>query len=170
MAFAMADETRVPARRALVLVGLLALTLVVSACGGASKADQHPGEVKVNFCTTVSMSDCKADATRTEERAVGSALRHNPHVVKVVFVSKAEALQRFKKMNPGFLAPQLPANPLPDAWVVTVDSEHNDAKVGKAICAARHPGVPPCATAAELGEVGGVTWGSPLTDRIRRLR
>ncbi len=154
------------------LAGFLALTLVLSACGGASKSAEHPGTVKVYFCTTVSMPDCKTDATRAQERAVGQALRHSEHVEKVVFVSKAAALAQFKKKNPLSFKqfPKLPANPLPDQWVITVDSDRNEATVGKAICAARHPGVQPCATAGQLGEEGGVTWGSPLTDRIRRLR
>ena len=46
--------SRVPARRALVLALTLALTLLLSACG-ASKSVQHPGTVKVYFCSTVSM-------------------------------------------------------------------------------------------------------------------
>ena len=159
-----------PIPRGLALAGLLGATLVLSACGGASKSAQPPGTVKVYFCTTASMPDCKTDATRAQEQAVGRALRRSEHVEKIVFVSKAAALEEFKKKNPLSFKqfPKLPENPLPDEWVVTVDSDRNEAAVGKAICAARHPGVQPCATAGELGEVGGVAWGSPLADRIRR--
>jgi hypothetical protein len=156
-------------RRALVLAGLVAPTLVLSACGGASKPAQHPGTVRVNFCTTLSMPDCKSDATAAQERAVGRILQRIPNVTKVVFVSKAEALKRVKKEMPAVPVTQLPANPLPDEWVVTVTSDQDRETVGKTICAARYPGVQPCATAGQLGEVGGVTWGSPITDEIRRL-
>jgi len=114
------------------------------------------------------MPDCKADATRAQEQAVGRALRRSPHVMRVFFVSKAVGLKRFKKKNP-LLVKQLPAiaNSLPDEWVVTVDSDRNEAKVGQAICAAHYRGVEACHPAPEMG---GVQWGSPITDRIRRLR
>jgi len=156
-----------PAR---LLAGLLGLTLVAAACGAASTSVQS-GTVNVFFCTTVSMPDCSTNATPAQERAVGRMLRRIPNVTKTVFVSKAEALRRIKKTSPAIRTKSLPANPLPDKWVVTVDSDRNDAKVGKAICAAAYSGVQPCAAAGELGEVGGVTWAGSIADRIlRRLR
>ena len=166
----MANKTRVPARRVLVLAALLALTLVLSACGGASKTVQHPGTVRVNFCTTLSMPDCKSDATRAQEQTVGRMLRRIPNVTKVAFVSKSAGLQRFTKINPALVRGLHGlANPLPDEWVVTVSLDRYDAKVGRAICAAHLPGVQPCARGGQRGAAGGVTWGSPITDRIRRL-
>ena len=158
--------SRVPARRALVLALTLALTLLLSACG-ASKSAQHPGTVKVYFCTTVSMPDCKSDATVAQEQAVGRALRRIPNVTKVVFVSKAAGLRRFKKQDPLGPSVKLLANPLPDEWVVTVTSERDSETVGKAICAKRYPGVQPCATLDQRGEVGGVTWRSSLFGHLR---
>jgi cell division protein FtsX len=104
------------------------------------------------------MPDCKADVTTAQESAIDGALRRSPHVVKVVYVSKSAAMQRFKKENPGLPTKQLPANPLPDEWVLTVDSDQNAAKVGKAICAAHYPGVEPCHSA----DRGGVQWMSTL--------
>lgn len=151
------------------MVALLAAALVLAACGGGSKQVVRRGEVRVFFCTTVSMPDCHADATHSEEMAVGSALRRRDHVVTLAYISKAEALRRFKKEDPLDLSVKLPANPLPDEWVVTVDSEGNEATVGKAICAAHYAGVQPCAAAGQLGQAGGVAWGSPIADRIRRL-
>ena len=149
------------------VVGALA-ALALAGCGGSTRSDQ-PGRVKVVFCTTVSMPDCAANATVAQEEAVGRALRHSPHVVKAVYVSKAAGLKRFTKINPGLPTSQLPANPLPDEWVVTVDSDRNEAKVGKAICAAHYPGIERCAAGSSVGEIGGVIWGSPLADRIRHL-
>ena len=144
-----------PARCALVLAGLFALTLLLSACGGASE----PGTVKVYFCTTVSMPDCKSDATPVQEQAVGRALRSVPNVTKVVFISKSAALEQLKKDNPDLvkgLGPELPANPLPDEWVVTVASDRDSETVGKAICAAHYAGVERC----KSPDRGGVQWGS----------
>jgi cell division protein FtsX len=169
MTDAMAAATRVRAHLAPALAGLLPLALVLSACGGASKAAERSGTVKVYFCTTVSMPDCRSDATSAQEQAVGASLRRTPNVTKVAFVSKVEALKRIKKKKliPGLSLKQLPANPLPDEWVVTVNSARNEAKVGTAICAAHYAGVERCRNSG--GERMGVTWGSPLLDRIRRL-
>lgn len=110
------------------------------------------------------MPDCKADATRGEESAVGRVLRHGTHVIKLAYVSKSAALEQFKKSNPGFRFRQLPVNPLPDKWVVTVDSEEDAANVGEAICAAHYPGVEPCGRGH--GEVGGVHWRNALLPRL----
>jgi cell division protein FtsX len=162
-------EAFTDAARRLVLAGLSALTLALAACGGAS-TPARTGTVKVSFCTTVSMPECKSDASAAQEQAVGRMLRQIPNVEKIAFVSKAEALKRFKKMEPGIPVKYLPVNPLPDEWVVTVTSDQDEETVGKTICAARYPGVEACATSSMLGDVGGVRWGSPITDRIRRLR
>jgi cell division protein FtsX len=152
-------------RRQVAVVLGVCLIVTLAACGGAKKTTR-PGRVRVYFCTTVSMPDCKADATRAQELAVGTALLQSPHVLKAVFVSKTAGLKRAKKQNPPLPYNQLSGNPLPDEWVVTVDSDANNATVGKAICAAGYPGVERCRVP---GELGGVQWDI-LTARIRRLR
>ncbi len=127
--------------------------------------------VKVNFCTLESMrTECSKDATSSEEQAVGAALRRDPNVERVVFVSKEEGLKQWLKENKdspisrslGFLT----ANPLPDEWVVTTSAASDTPIVGKRICRAHYPGVEPCATAGQLGEIGGVTWASSITKRV----
>jgi cell division protein FtsX len=143
----------------------LVVTLGLAACGGAKKTTR-PGRVRVFFCTTVSMPNCKTNATRAEELAAGRALRHSAHVVKAEYVSKAAALKELKRKSPDLVEQPLPANPLPDEWVVTVDSDANNATVGKAICAAGYPGVERCGLS---GGMGGVQWDI-LTARLRRLR
>jgi cell division protein FtsX len=155
-----------PARRALVLAGLSALTLLPSACGGASKSAHHPGTVKVYFCTTVAMPDCTSNASAAQERAAGRALRRIPDVTKVVFVSKATALKMFKKR----IRKVLPANPLPDVWVATVSSDQYDERVGKRICSAHYPGVEPCpsANSSQYGHVGGATWAPARSSALHR--
>jgi cell division protein FtsX len=151
-------------RSLVVVCAVVTASLQLAACGSASKSGQPTGVVTVYFCTTASMPDCKANATPAEESAVGLVLRHGTHVVKLVYISKSTALKQFKKSNPGFRFGQLPVNPLPDKWVVTVDSEEDAAKVGEAICAAHYPGVEPCGRGH--GGVGGVQWRNPLLARL----
>jgi cell division protein FtsX len=159
----MADEIRVPVPRAVVLAGFLVVTLLLSACG-ASKSAQHPGTVKVFFCTTASMPDCRRNATPSQEASVGRLLRRLPNVTKIEFISKAAALHRMHRLNPTLPVKSLPVNPLPDEWAVTVASAQDDATVGKAICAARYAGVQRCPPAdlGGYGQVGGVVWSSGL--------
>src|SRR5262249_2618383 len=100
---------------------------------------------------------------------VGAALRRDPQIKGVVFVSKEEGLKQFKRDNPREFANAyglLPANPLPDEWVVTTYAAADTPLVGKRICHAHYPGVEPCATAGQLGEVGGVTWANSITKRV----
>lgn len=109
------------------------------------------------------MPECKRDATVAQEAAVGRMLRRIPDVTKVVFIPKKEALWRTHLLNPTIPVSQLPTNPLPDEWVVTLTSEEDNAKVGKAICASRYAGVQPC---RGLPGSSGATWDT-LTPRIR---
>jgi cell division protein FtsX len=136
----------------------VALAFLASACGGGPSS--HAGLVQVFFCTTVSMPECKADATRAQEQAVGRALRNSPDVVKATYVSKATGLRQAKKQNPDLPTVPLAVNPLPDKWVVTVMSDAQTAAVGQAICAAHYAGVERCpgASSSELGDAGGVQW------------
>jgi cell division transport system permease protein len=126
-------------------------------------------QVQVYFCTTASMADCSHDATRAQELAVGRALRHDPHVKQVVYVSKAQALADYKKNNPSeFPYHLLPGNPLPDKWVVTPTQAKYTPVIGKLICRAHYSSVEPCATAKTggLGNAGGVHWQSNITKRV----
>jgi cell division transport system permease protein len=128
-------------------------------------------QVQVYLCTTVSMPDCKADVTLAQRNAVGSALRKDPHVQQVTFVSKQEGLAEYKKEHPGDFAGAyalLPGNPLPDKWVVTPTQGKYTAVIGKQICHSHLAGVEPCATATTggLGNAGGVHWQSNVTKRV----
>ena len=146
----------VNAVKSMVALGFIAV-LLAGCAGGRSVVH---GVVQVFSCTTVSMPDCDANPTTAQEQAIGRGLRGTPHVVKVVYVSKAAALAHLERSNPSFKhLPPLLANPLPDKWVVTVDSKENAKTVGEAICAARYPGIEPCHAA---GVVGGVQWRSRL--------
>ncbi len=140
---------------------LVAVLLLLAACGTSTQS----GLLKVYFCTTVSMPDCKANATRAEEQAVMRALRRNPEVTSVTFVSKSTAARRlgrqFRK-----LFKRLPANPLPDTLSVTVRSEAEAATLGPAACGAHYAGVQPCSSSG-TGDSGGVQWMSNLGVPLR---
>jgi cell division transport system permease protein len=128
-------------------------------------------QVQVYFCTTASMIDCKVDATHAQEMAVGQALRRDPHVATVAFVSKKEGLAQFKRQNPrefGNSYGLLPGNPLPDKWVVTPTEGKYTAVIGKQICRAHYAGVETCpaSSSGELGNSGGVHWESNVTKRV----
>jgi cell division transport system permease protein len=126
-------------------------------------------QVQVYMCTTVSMPDCSANVTPAQEQAIGRALRHDPNVKQVTFVSKAQGLADYKKNNPGEFAGAydlLPGNPLPDKWVVSPTQGKYTAVIGKEICRAHYPGVEPCAAGSELGNSGGVHWQSNVTKRV----
>jgi cell division transport system permease protein len=130
-------------------------------------------QVQVYLCSTVSvsMTDCSANATPAQEQAVGQALRHDPHVQKVTYVSKAEGLKECKKNNCLALAgaySYLPGNPLPDKWVVTPTEGKYTPVLGKLICNAHYDGVEPCPPAGskQFGNIGGVHWESNVTKRV----
>jgi cell division transport system permease protein len=126
--------------------------------------------VKVNFCTSVLPGPgCPTGATPAQEKAVGQELRHLNGVKQVVYVSKAEGLAQFKKDNPTAFDGAyslLPANPLPDQWVVTTTAAADTPLVGKRVCRAHYSGVEPCASGGQIGEAGGVTWASSITKRV----
>jgi len=127
---------------------------------------QNELRVKVNFCTTVSMPECSKNATGAQEHAVGAALLRDPNVKHVVFVSKEKGLALERRQDPELFKVDLPSNPLPDQWVVTTLAADDTPIVGNRICSAHYPGVEPCATAGQLGEIGGVTWASSITKRV----
>jgi cell division transport system permease protein len=123
-------------------------------------------KVKVNFCTTISMPECAKNATQAQIDAVGAALHRDPGVKSVVFISKEKGLLIARKQEPDLFKVNLPANPLPDEWVVRTSTAADTPILGKRICAAHYPGVEPCATGGQLGEVDGVTWASSITKRV----
>ena len=129
---------------------------------------QSQVRVQVYFCTTASMNDCTKNPTHAQEQAVGQALRQDPHVKSVTYVSKAEGLAQERKQDPQFFKVPLLANPLPDKWVVTTTSAQYAPIVGQQICAAHYPGVEPCAStkSGQRGNAGGVQWASSITKRV----
>jgi len=158
-----------------VLIGMCLLGLFIALGTWVLSWSNHVQkelQVQVYFCTTASMVDCKTDATPAQEAAVGRALRNDPHVLHVAYVSKAQGLKEEEKSNHGEFPPGtfnlITGNPLPDKYVVTPTQGKYTPVIGKLICRQHYSGVEACATAKTggLGNAGGVHWQSSVTKRV----
>jgi len=100
-----------------VLIGMFLLGLFIALGSWAQSFGDKQKEkllVKVYFCTE---STCAKSATEQQINAVRIKLKSDPLVKDVVWVSKAEALERMRKLQPEIVE-NLPGNPLPDAFEV----------------------------------------------------
>jgi cell division transport system permease protein len=137
-----------------VLIGMFLLGLFVALGSWAQNFGDYQKSkllVKVYFCTE---SSCDKPATTDQINAVRAQLEADPLVKDVDFVSKAEALDRMRKLRPEIVE-NLAGNPLPDGFEITA---HDGADV-KAISAnLRTPALP--------AGVEQVVDGEEVTDRI----
>jgi cell division transport system permease protein len=128
-------------------------------------------QVQVFFCSPVVPDEggCKTGATPAQVQAVGARLRSDPRVKQVVFVSKAQAETKMRKLYP-YMYPKgvSTANPLPASWLVTSTQAKYTPELGKQICAAHWTGVEPCPPrgTTRFGNYGGVQWASTVTKRV----
>jgi FtsX extracellular domain len=96
--------------------------------------------VLVYFCNTLSMSNCSADATRSEERRARSQLQQEPCARQIVFVSKALG-QWWLRKEEGIPPLHLGANPLPDSLAIVAKDASCATRIAAAARAAHLPGV-----------------------------
>lgn len=120
-----------------ILLTVLASAALLTSCGGSHHAAPRPTvacSVHVYFA---------GDATRSQERLVGSKLRHDGQIWRVAFVSKAQALREMKKKFPGIVkaSPLKTNNPLPDSFVATPLDPTKASEIGHSFDRARWPGV-----------------------------
>ena len=121
-----------------VLIGMFLLGLFIALGSWAQAFGDRQKEkllVKVYFCTE---STCKAEATDKQINIVRAKLVSDPLVKDVTFVSKGEALERMRKLQPEIVE-NLPGNPLPDAFEV---SAHDGANVKQISLNLRAGGLP----------------------------
>jgi cell division transport system permease protein len=100
-----------------VLIGMFLLGLFIALGSWAQSFGDNQKEkllIKVYFCTE---STCAKPATQDQINAVRVKLASDPLVKNINFVSKAEALDRMRKLQPEIVE-NLPGNPLPDAFEV----------------------------------------------------
>jgi cell division transport system permease protein len=137
-----------------VLIGMFLLGLFIALGSWAQAFGDKQKEkllVKVYFCT---QSTCKAEAKPGQINAVRVKLNSDPLVRNVTFVSKAEALERMRKLQPEIVE-NLPGNPLPDAFEV---SAHDGANVKQISEHLRSPTLPP--------GVEKINDGEEVSDRV----
>jgi cell division transport system permease protein len=137
-----------------VLIGMFLLGLFIALGSWAQAFGDKQKEkllVKVYFCTE---STCKAEAKPGQINAVRMKLNSDPLVKEVTFVSKAEALERMRKLQPEIVE-NLPGNPLPDAFEV---SAHDGANVKQISENLRTPALP--------AGVEKINDGEEVSDRV----
>jgi cell division transport system permease protein len=96
----------------------------------------------------------QSNATPQQEAAVQQKLQNDPRVKQVIFVSKAEAEAKMKKLYPQLYKVKLLENPLPDSYTVVPLSASDTPLLGKDVQTAGWSGV------------DAVKWGSETAKRV----
>jgi cell division transport system permease protein len=137
-----------------VLIGMFLLGLFI-ALGSWAQAfgDRQKDKllVKVYFCTE---STCDKPASTAQINAVRAKLDSDPLVGKITWVSKAEALDRMRRLQPEIVE-NLPGNPLPDAFEVTPGDGEDAKQIGRNL---REPAIP--------AGVEKINDGGEVSDRV----
>jgi cell division transport system permease protein len=104
-------------------------------------------------------------ATQAQEAAVGQRLRHDPRVLTATYVSKQAAFAEQAKKYPS-LYKNVPANPLPDSWVVKPKKAEDAPLIGRQIQSAvtRAGG-----ESALWPGVNDIKWGDQTTKRVLKV-
>jgi cell division transport system permease protein len=96
----------------------------------------------------------QSDATKQQEHAVFAKLSSDPRAKKVIFVSKADALEKMKHDFPTLFKGGLPSNPLPDSYTVIPVKASQTPLIGKEVRQSGWSGV------------DKVSWGSATAKRV----
>ena len=96
----------------------------------------------------------QSNATPQQELAVRQKLQNDPRVKQVIFVSKAEAEAKMRKLYPGLYKVKLLENPLPDSYTVVPLNAASTPPLGKDVQTAGWSGV------------DAVKWGNATAKRV----
>ena len=96
----------------------------------------------------------QSNATPQQETAVQQKLQNDPRVKQVIFVSKAQAQEKMKKLYPQLYKVKLLENPLPDSYTVVPLKASDTPPLGKDVQTAGWSGV------------DAVKWGSETAKRV----
>jgi cell division transport system permease protein len=96
----------------------------------------------------------QSNATPQQETAVQQKLQNDPRVKQVIFVSKAQAQEKMKKLYPQLYKVKLLENPLPDSYTVVPLKASDTPLLGKDVQTAGWSGV------------DAVKWGSATAKRV----
>ena len=99
----------------------------------------------------------QSNATQQQETAVHQRLQNDRRVKQVIFVSKAEAEAKMKKLYPQLYRVKLLENPLPDSYTVVPLKASDTPLLGKDVQTAGWSGV------------DAVKWGSETAKRVITL-
>jgi cell division transport system permease protein len=92
-----------------------------------AKSDEVRGQLNVQYALF-------GDATKAETAALGNELREIPHVDKVVYVTKGEALRTLKsELKDKSIVSELKTNPLPNSFEVFADDAGNLPGIQEAV-------------------------------------
>jgi cell division transport system permease protein len=122
-----------------VLIGMFLLGLVIALGSSAQDFANNQKEkllVKVYFCTE---STCDKAATPAQINAVRRQLDGNELVDTATFVTKAQALDRMRKLRPEIVE-NLSSNPLPDAFEIKALDGADVKAISQSL---REPALPP---------------------------
>jgi cell division transport system permease protein len=96
----------------------------------------------------------QSNATPQQEQAVQQKLQNDPRVKQVIFVSKAQAQEKMRKLYPSLYKVKLLENPLPDSYTVVPLKASDTPLLGKDVRTAGWSGV------------DAVKWGSATAKRV----
>jgi cell division transport system permease protein len=96
----------------------------------------------------------QSNATPQQETAVQQKLQNDPRVKQVIFVSKAEAEAKMKRLYPSLYKVKLLSNPLPDSYTVVPTKAEYTPLIGKDVNTSGWSGV------------DAVKWGSETAKRV----
>ena len=92
-----------------------------------AKSDEVRGQLNVQYALF-------GDATKAETTGLGNELREIPHVAKVVYVTKAEALKTLSgELKDKSIVSELKTNPLPNSFEVFADDAGNLPGIREAV-------------------------------------
>ena len=119
----------------------LPLAVAVTACGWFHRPTSPPSTATGGKAACAVNVYFVSHTTHAEERFVGTRLRQNPRIERVLFVSKAQALAEMEKK-----AGKLPKNftnpnPLPDSFRVTPAQRAETGQLEASIARSHWPGV-----------------------------
>jgi cell division transport system permease protein len=96
----------------------------------------------------------QSNATPQQEQAVQQKLQNDPRVKQVIFVSKAQAQEKMRKLYPSLYKVKLLENPLPDSYTIVPLKASSTPLLGKDVQTAGWSGV------------DAVKWGSATAKRV----
>ncbi len=112
------------------LIAILTIALALSLFGGFGLIGQNVKDIFLRFYTKVELEVFLSPSISSENiRALENDIRKNPHVSKVTYVSREDALQEFQKSFGQDLSGVLDNNPLPASFRVVIKPDFSSPQI-----------------------------------------